>query len=107
MTTFDAPAPAAPLPLRRAQPFFIQIPSAIWFLGRDRDYWRLMIRGVALLAVTLGIYRFWLTTDPVSLPGSRCPLFACFYHVSGPHLHHADAGRNHGRIGLGPTHARR
>ena len=63
MTTFDAPAPAAPLPLRRAQPFFIQIPSAIWFLGRDRDYWRLMIRGVALLAVTLGIYRFWLTTD--------------------------------------------
>jgi len=63
MTTIDAPAPAAPPPLRPVLPFFVQIPGAVWFLGRDRDYWRLMIRGVMLLAVTLGIYRFWLTTD--------------------------------------------
>ena len=33
------------------------------FLGRRRDYWRLLTRGAALLMVTLGIYRFWLTTD--------------------------------------------
>jgi len=33
------------------------------FLGDDRDYWRLMIRGALLLMVTLGIYRFWLATD--------------------------------------------
>ena len=26
-------------------------------------YWRLLIRGAALLAVTLGIYRFWFATD--------------------------------------------
>ncbi|MGC2747721.1 MAG: DUF898 family protein, partial [Pseudolabrys sp.] len=26
-------------------------------------YWRLLIRGAALLMVTLGIYRFWLVTD--------------------------------------------
>jgi uncharacterized membrane protein YjgN (DUF898 family) len=60
MTTFDAPAPVA---ARTTPPFFIRIPGPIWFLGRDRDYWRLMLRGCALLAVTLGIYRFWLTTD--------------------------------------------
>ena len=33
------------------------------FLGTRRDYWRLLTRGAALLMVTLGIYRFWLTTD--------------------------------------------
>jgi len=33
------------------------------FLGEDRDYWRLMIRGAVLLMMTLGIYRFWLATD--------------------------------------------
>jgi uncharacterized membrane protein YjgN (DUF898 family) len=33
------------------------------FLGQDRDYWRLMIRGAVLLMITLGIYRFWLATD--------------------------------------------
>jgi uncharacterized membrane protein YjgN (DUF898 family) len=33
------------------------------FLGDDRDYWRLMIRGAILLMVTLGLYRFWLATD--------------------------------------------
>lgn len=33
------------------------------FLGADRDYWRLMLRGAVLLMLTLGIYRFWLVTD--------------------------------------------
>jgi uncharacterized membrane protein YjgN (DUF898 family) len=33
------------------------------FVGDRRDYWRLMIRGGVLQAITLGIYRFWLFTD--------------------------------------------
>jgi uncharacterized membrane protein YjgN (DUF898 family) len=33
------------------------------FLGSARAYWRLLARGAVLLMVTLGIYRFWLTTD--------------------------------------------
>ena len=33
------------------------------FLGNPRAYWRLLTRGAVLLMVTLGIYRFWLTTD--------------------------------------------
>ena len=33
------------------------------FLGDARAYWRLLTRGAVLLMVTLGIYRFWLTTD--------------------------------------------
>ena len=33
------------------------------FLGDVGAYWRLLIRGAALLMVTLGIYRFWLATD--------------------------------------------
>jgi len=60
MTTLDAtvraaqPAPAA----------HFRLPTGpIQFLGFDRDYWRIVIRGSALLAITLGIYRFWLTTD--------------------------------------------
>jgi len=50
MTTSDAlnPAPAD---------------GVVRFLGNDRAYWRLLIRGAMLLMVTLGIYRFWLTTD--------------------------------------------
>ena len=45
MTTFDATS------------------GQVKFLGLERNYWRLLIRGSVLLAVTLGIYRFWLTTD--------------------------------------------
>ncbi len=37
--------------------------GAIRFLGQDRSFWRLLIRGAVLLLLTLGIYRFWLTTD--------------------------------------------
>src|SRR5512144_3122422 len=37
--------------------------GGVRFLGQRRSYWRLLIRGAVLLAVTLGIYRFWLATD--------------------------------------------
>jgi uncharacterized membrane protein YjgN (DUF898 family) len=33
------------------------------FLGKRGPYWRLMIWGTLLQAVTLGLYRFWLFTD--------------------------------------------
>ena len=33
------------------------------FLGDEGAYWRLRIKGAALVVVTLGIYRFWLATD--------------------------------------------
>src|SRR5262249_57429333 len=50
----DAPAtPAAPPPgTGRGR-----------FVGEERSYWRLMVRGAVLLMFTLGIYRFWLATD--------------------------------------------
>src|SRR5216684_7173305 len=40
-------------------------PSAVRlrFVGDRGDFWRLMIRGGVLQAITLGIYRFWLFTD--------------------------------------------
>jgi uncharacterized membrane protein YjgN (DUF898 family) len=38
-------------------------PVRLSFVGRRGDYWQLMIRGGALQAITLGIYRFWLFTD--------------------------------------------
>ena len=33
------------------------------FIGPEKDYWRIMVRGAVLLMVTLGLYRFWLATD--------------------------------------------
>ena len=33
------------------------------FTGTTEAYVWLLVRGYALLAVTLGIYRFWLNTD--------------------------------------------
>jgi uncharacterized membrane protein YjgN (DUF898 family) len=48
-----APPAAEPPPL----------PGVVRFLGPERAYWQLRIRGAALLLVTLGIYRFWLMTD--------------------------------------------
>src|SRR5215210_5047202 len=57
MTTYDATMPVtAPMP---ATPSF----GAARFVGRAGDFWRLVIRGTFFLLVTLGIYRFWLTTD--------------------------------------------
>jgi len=37
--------------------------NAVRFLGVERAFWRLLLRGSALLLVTLGLYRFWLVTD--------------------------------------------
>src|SRR5579863_8500560 len=37
--------------------------GAVDFLGNERAYWRLRAKGAALLALTLGIYRFWFATD--------------------------------------------
>lgn len=33
------------------------------FIGKDKEYWRILVRGAFLLMVTLGLYRFWLATD--------------------------------------------
>ncbi len=38
-------------------------PPPARFTGDGRAYWRILLRGAVLLAVTLGIYRFWLATD--------------------------------------------
>src|SRR5262249_8914885 len=37
--------------------------GVVRFRGLARVLWRLLARGAVLLMVTLGIYRFWLTTD--------------------------------------------
>src|ERR1041385_8448336 len=50
---FDAPLVQGPAPP----------PNGARFLGNERAFWRLLTRGALLLAVTLGIYRFWLATD--------------------------------------------
>ena len=55
----DAAAYYAP-PYDRAPP---RPPVRLRFVGDRGTYWRLMLRGAALQAVTLGIYRFWLYTD--------------------------------------------
>jgi uncharacterized membrane protein YjgN (DUF898 family) len=33
------------------------------FIGPEKEYWRIVVRGAILLMVTLGLYRFWLATD--------------------------------------------
>jgi len=53
----DAAATPAPPDLHPPSPVRLR------FIGDRGDYWRLMIRGGALQAITLGIYRFWLFTD--------------------------------------------
>jgi uncharacterized membrane protein YjgN (DUF898 family) len=56
MTTLEAAAPlAAPVPVAAT--------TAARFTGSRPAFTRLMIRGAVLQAITLGIYRFWLTTD--------------------------------------------
>jgi uncharacterized membrane protein YjgN (DUF898 family) len=56
MTTFDAAASAAQASLFA--------PAGIArFVGRGKAFWRLLSRGAVLLMFTLGIYRFWFTTD--------------------------------------------
>src|SRR5271168_4976244 len=50
MTTADVVSPAAAA-------------DAVQFLGKEPAYWRLRIKGAALVALTLGLYRFWFATD--------------------------------------------
>jgi uncharacterized membrane protein YjgN (DUF898 family) len=56
MTAIDASAAAAPAVPAPAAP-------AVRFIGDVSAFWRLLIRGAMLLAITLGIYRFWFVTD--------------------------------------------
>lgn len=57
MTTLDATVPmAATVPPVPAH-------GVARFVGNKGDFWRLNLRGAFLLMVTLGTYRFWLTTD--------------------------------------------
>ena len=67
MTFEDAPAArialaeaaaAAAVPPRACRPS-----RPVRFTGEAGAFWRLLLRGALLLAVTLGIYRFWLATD--------------------------------------------
>ena len=37
--------------------------GAVRFIGPEREFWRIVLRGAVLLMVTLGLYRFWLATD--------------------------------------------
>jgi uncharacterized membrane protein YjgN (DUF898 family) len=57
MTTFDATVPAAQVGM------FAPAGGIVRFLGEAGAFWRLLARGAVLLMFTLGIYRFWLTTD--------------------------------------------
>lgn len=57
MTTLDAAVPAA------APGHAAPGRGPVRFLGEARFFWRLLTRGAVLLMFTLGIYRFWLTTD--------------------------------------------
>jgi uncharacterized membrane protein YjgN (DUF898 family) len=41
----------------------ISAAGQVRFLGSEGAYWRLRLKGAALVVVTLGIYRFWLATD--------------------------------------------
>jgi len=61
MTAVDASAAVPSLPPAPPAPL-AAVPTAR-FIGDRGEYWRLLIRGNALLAITLGIYRFWFATD--------------------------------------------
>src|SRR4029079_16543127 len=56
MNVAEAPVAAA---IRTSAP----VTQAVRFIGNPGAYWRLLFRGAALLAITLGIYRFWFATD--------------------------------------------
>jgi uncharacterized membrane protein YjgN (DUF898 family) len=57
MSHFDATAAAAPAGA------VAPASGVVRFRGRPRVFWRLLAHGAVLLMFTLGIYRFWLTTD--------------------------------------------
>src|SRR6516164_5737636 len=63
MTIADRNAAAVASPAPPPDPAPPRSPVRCRFVGRRDDYWRLMIRGGVLQAITLGIYRFWLFTD--------------------------------------------
>ncbi len=56
MTILDATVPTAQTGMPVRSPM-------VRFLGRSGAFWRLLARGAVMLMFTLGIYRFWLTTD--------------------------------------------
>jgi uncharacterized membrane protein YjgN (DUF898 family) len=57
MTTFDATVPAAQIGA------VTPAGGILRFGGESRVFWMLLAHGAVLLMFTLGIYRFWLTTD--------------------------------------------
>ena len=57
MTTFDATVLAAQIGA------VAPAGGGVRFRGEPRPFWRLLAHGAVLLMLTLGIYRFWLTTD--------------------------------------------
>ena len=64
MTFQDAPAAQIALAEAAAQSAAAPRPApSARFVGQTRAFWRIQLRGALLLAVTLGIYRFWLATD--------------------------------------------
>ncbi|TMJ33628.1 MAG: DUF898 domain-containing protein, partial [Alphaproteobacteria bacterium] len=60
MTSIDAAAADVP---RASVPRAGAHGALARFVGRGAAFWRLIGRGSLLLMCTLGIYRFWLTTD--------------------------------------------
>ena len=50
-------------PCRWRPPLPVPAQGIARFVGNKGDFWRLNLRGALLLMVTLGTYRFWLTTD--------------------------------------------
>jgi len=57
MTTFDATVSAA------ATGIVASAGAPVRFRDRSRAFWRLLVHGAIWLTFTLGLYRFWLTTD--------------------------------------------
>jgi uncharacterized membrane protein YjgN (DUF898 family) len=57
MISFDATVAAAPAGV------VAPADAVVRFRGRPQAFWRLLVHGAVFLMFTLGIYRFWLTTD--------------------------------------------
>jgi uncharacterized membrane protein YjgN (DUF898 family) len=62
MTSFEATAAAAQSG-SLVPGSLVPAAGVVRFRGAAGAFWRLVARGAVLLMVTLGIYRFWLTTD--------------------------------------------
>jgi uncharacterized membrane protein YjgN (DUF898 family) len=63
MTTAEVFARPVAVAVAAEPPEPAAAPAAVRFLGKEADYWRLRIKGAALVMATLGLYRFWLATD--------------------------------------------